>query len=206
MAEFVLNQMELSAIGEVANIAIGNSATTLGVLIRDNIDISVPFVEIKNKGDIVKEYNHDYIITRVNYVKGIQGYSIFYLKEDDVKMIADLMMGGDGHGMFYEQEMSELHLSAVSEAMNQMMGAAATAMGVMLDRMVDISTPETVKKNAGEYIQGEFPNDEKFVQISFQCKLGQLMVCDMVQMYPYTLAKAIADLFIIKKEKDSVLY
>lgn len=206
MAEIILNQLEISAIGEVANISLGNSMTTLGILIRDNIDISVPEVEIKNKGDIVKEYNHEYIIARVNYVKGIQGYSMLFLKEDDVKMIADLMMGGDGHGMFFEQPMSELHMSAISEAMNQMMGAAATAMGLMLDRMVDISTPETCQKNAGEYMSVEFPNDEKFVQITFQCKLGSLIVCDMVQMYPHTLAKAIADLFLLKKEKENVVY
>lgn len=202
MPEIKLNEMEISAIGEVSNISLGNAATSLGILIHNNIDISIPSVEIKNKGDIVKNHESDSIITRVNYVKGIQGYSILFLKPDDVKMIADLMMGSDGYGMFFQQDLSELHMSAISEAMNQMMGSAATAMGIMLDRLVDISTPEVVQMNAGEYVKYEFPNDDKFVQISFDVKLGELIVCQMVQMYPLMLAKAIADLFILKKESE----
>lgn len=199
MAEIVLNDMEISAIGEVANITLGNSATSLGILMRDDVDISVPKLEIKNKGDIVRNHNENAVITKVDYVKGLQGYSILILKENDVKMITDIMMGSDGYGMFYEQELSELHLSAVSEAMNQMMGSAATAMGIMLDRLVDISTPQTTHMNQGEYIQLEFPDDDRFVQITFDMKIGKKMVIEMVQMYPYILAKAIADLFLIKK-------
>ncbi len=202
MDELTLNDMEISAIGEVSNISLGNAATALGILLRDDIDISVPNVLIKNKGDIVSEGNACEIITRVNYVKGIQGYSILMLKTDDVKMMTDLMMGSDGHGMFFQQDLSDLHLSAVSEAMNQMMGSAATAMGIMLDRLVDISTPETIQMNAGEYIQLEFPNDDKFVEIAFDVQLGKEIKCNMVQMYPYTLAKAIADLFIIRKKNE----
>ena len=203
MQEITLSEMELSAIGEVANITLGNAATSLGILLRDDVEISVPNIEIKNKGDIVKSYSDDCVITRVDYVKGIQGYSILFLKDDHVKMMTDIMMGSDGYGMFYQQDLSELHLSAVSEAMNQMMGSAATAMGIMLDRVVDISTPTTNHQSTGEYIKYEFPNDDKFVQISFEVKLGKNIVTEMVQMYPYVLAKAVADLFIIKKEAQT---
>lgn len=202
MPELNLNEMEISAIGEVSNISLGNAATSLGILVHNNIDISIPKVEIKNKGDIVKNSDAESVIARVNYVKGIQGYSILFLKQDDVKMIADLMMGSDGYGMFYQQEFSELHISAISEVMNQMMGSAATAMGIMLDRLVDISTPEVVQKNPGDYLKLEFPNDDRFVQISFDVKLGDLIVCDMVQMYPLALAKALADLFILRREQE----
>ena len=194
-----LSEMEVSAIGEVANITLGNAATSLGVLVRKNIDISVPMVEIKNKGDFVKNSDTGGVIARVDYVKGLQGYSILCLGINDVKSITDLMMGSDGYGMFYEQEMSELHISAVSEAMNQMMGSAATAMGIMLDRMVDISPPNTVCMNAGEYVEAEFPNDDRFVQISFDMNVGGNMKIQMLQLYPYVLAKAVADLFLIKK-------
>lgn len=203
MGEINLNELEISAIGEVSNISLGNAATALGILIHNNIDISIPKVEIKNKGDIVKENTGNMVITRVNYVKGIQGYSILFLKPDDVKMITDLMMGSDGYGMFFQQDLSELHLSAISECMNQMMGSAATAMGIMLDRLVDISTPEVVQMSAGDYVKYEFPNDDRFVQISFEVKLGDLIVCQMVQMYPFVLAKAIADLFILRKEQGN---
>ncbi len=193
------NDMEISAIGEVANITLGNAMTALSMLLRNDIDISTPFVEIKKKGEFIEELEVKTVVTRVDYVKGLDGYSILFLKEDDVKIMTDLMMGSDGHGMFYEQEMSELHLSAVSESMNQMMGSAATAMGMMLNKLVDISTPTTTQSDPGSYLNNAFPDEEQFVQISFDVRMGELITTRMMQLYPFGLAKAIADLFIVKK-------
>ncbi len=193
------NDMEISAIGEVANITLGNAMTALSMLLHNDIDISTPFVEIKQRGEIVEELAVRSVITRVDYVKGLDGYSVLFLKEDDVKIMTDLMMGSDGHGMFYEQELSELHLSAVSESMNQMMGSAATAMGMMLNKLVDISTPSTSHADPGNYLNDAFPGDERFVQISFDVRMGELISTRMMQLYPFGLAKAVADLFIVKK-------
>ncbi len=197
------NEMELSAIGEVANITLGNAMTALSVLIHGTIDISTPDVEIKNKGDVVRDHLEKCVITRVDYVKGVDGFSVLFLKEDDVKILTDLMMGSDGHGMFYLQDMSELHLSAVSESMNQMMGSAATAMGMMISKMVDISTPTTIQMEAGKFIDDSFKNDDRFVQINFDVKMNDLIDTQMIQLYPFRLAKAIADLFIVKKQQNN---
>ena len=204
MQEVTLNEMEISAIGEVANISLGNAATSLSILLRDNVNVSVPNVEVKIKGDLVKDTNVDDVMVRVDYIKGIRGYSLLYLKEDEIKMIADIMMGSDGHGMFYQQDLSELHLSAISEAMNQMMGSAATAMGIMLERMVDISTPSMVRISTGDKCNLEFPEDDRFVQINFKVKLGKEIETQVVQMYPLVLAKAVADLFLIKKQTRKI--
>ena len=202
MAAMGFNDMEMSAIGEVANITLGNAVTALSMLLHSDIDISTPHVEIKNKGDIIKEHSEKAVVTRVDYVKGLDGYYLLFLNEEHVRVMTDLMMGSDGHGMFYEQEVSELHLSAVSESMNQMMGSAATAMGMMINKLVDISTPNTVMKDPGSYVDDSFPNDDRFVQISFEVKMGELIVTSMMQLYPFRLAKAIADLFIVKKSNE----
>lgn len=196
------NDMEVSAIGEVANITLGNAVTALSLLLHNDIDISTPLVEIKNKGDQVRALSEKTIVTRVDYVKGLNGNCLLFLKEDDVKIMTDLMMGSDGHGMFYEQDISELHLSAVSEAMNQMMGSAATAMGMMLDKLVDISTPSTRHEEAGSYNHDAFGTEERFVQISFDVYMGELIKTKIIQLYPFGLAKAIADLFIVKRDQN----
>ena len=198
------NEMELSAIGEVANITLGNAVTALSVLIHSFIDISTPHVEIKDKDAIVAEQPDKSVVTRVDYVKGLDGYSVLFLKEEDVKIMTDLMMGSDGHGMFYEQDISELHLSAVSESMNQMMGSAATAMGMMLNKLVDISTPNTALTDPGHYINDAFQQEDRFVQITFDLKMGELIRTQMVQLYPFRLAKAIADLFLVKKSQGEI--
>lgn len=196
------NEMEISAIGEVANITLGNAVTALSVLLHNDIDISTPLVEIKNKGEIVESLPVKTFVTRVDYVKGLDGYSVLFLREDDVKIMTDLMMGSDGHGMFFEQDVSELHMSAVSESMNQMMGSAATAMGMMINKLVDISTPRTFEVAPCEYLNDAFPKEERFVQISFEVKMGKLITTNMMQLYPFRLAKAIADLFIVKKNQS----
>ena len=198
------NEMELSAIGEVANITLGNAVTALSVLIHSFIDISTPHVEIKDKDAIVAEQPDKSVVTRVDYVKGLDGYSVLFLKEEDVKIMTDLMMGSDGHGMFYEQDISDLHLSAVSESMNQMMGSAATAMGMMLNKLVVISTPNTTLTDPGHYINDAFQQEDRFVQITFDLKMGELIRTQMVQLYPFRLAKAIADLFLVKKSQGEI--
>ncbi len=198
------NEMELSAIGEVANITLGNAVTALSVLIHSFIDISTPHVEIKDKDAIVAEQPDKSVVTRVDYVRGLDGYSVLFLKEEDVKIMTDLMMGSDGHGMFYEQDISDLHLSAVSESMNQMMGSAATAMGMMLNKLVDISTPNTTLTDPGHYINDAFQQEDRFVQITFDLKMGELIRTQMVQLYPFRLAKAIADLFLVKKSQGEI--
>ena len=106
--------------------------------------------------------------------------------------------------MFYEQDISELHLSAVSESMNQMMGSAATAMGMMINKLVDISTPNTILTDPGNYINDAFQQEDRFVQITFDLEMGELIRTQMVQLYPFKLAKAIADLFLVKKSNGEI--
>ena len=111
-------------------------------------------------------------------------------------------MGSDGNGDFAKMDLGELHMSAVSEAMNQMMGAAATSMSVMLERKTDISTPEAKFMQDGEYLAYEFPDDDRFVKVGFRMKVGDIIDSPVVQLYPHDLGKAISDLFLIRKAKE----
>ena len=112
--------IEIDAIGEISNICLGNSASTLNMLVREKIDITPPRVEIIEKSEYIKEVSSKRVFVKVNYVEGLRGCSILMLEEQDAKAIADLMMGGDGNGPYAQMELGELHMSAVSEAMNQM--------------------------------------------------------------------------------------
>ena len=141
MGSYIFTDMEIDAIGEISNICLGSSASTLSMLVRHTVDITPPKVEIVEKSEYTKNVSSKKVFVKVNYVEGVKGCSILMLEEHDAKAIADLMMGSDGNGDFAKMELGELHISAVSEAMNQMMGAAATAMSVMLERKTDISTP-----------------------------------------------------------------
>lgn len=126
--QLFFTELEIDAIGEISNICLGNSASTLSMLVRQTVDITPPRVEIIEKSEYTKNVSSKKVFVKVNYVEGVKGCSILILEEQDAKAIADLMMGSDGRGDFARMELGELHVSAVSEAMNQMMGAAATSM------------------------------------------------------------------------------
>lgn len=202
MDNYTFTPMEIDAIGEISNICLGSSASTLNMLVREKIDITPPRVEIIEKHEYIKEVPSKKVFVRVNYVEGLQGCSILMLEEQDAKTIADLMMGGDGNGTFAQMKLDELHMSAVSEAMNQMMGAAATSLSIMLERKTDISTPEAQFIEGGQYIGCVFPDDDKFIKVGFRMQIGSSISSPIVQLYPYMLAKAISDLFLIKKAKE----
>lgn len=202
MDKFVFTPMEIDAIGEISNICLGSSASTLNMLVRQPVDITPPRVEIIEKKEYIKDVASKKVFVKVSYVEGLAGCSILMLDEQDAKTIADLMMGGDGHGDFAMMDFGELHMSAVSEAMNQMMGAAATSLSVMLERKTDISTPEAVYMDKGQYIAYTFPDDDKFVKVGFKLTIGDVLSSPIVQLYPHNLGKAISDLFLIKKSKE----
>ena len=189
-----LSSTEMDTIGEVANISMGTAATTLFSLVNRKVDISTPVVSEATWKDIAQNYEKPCVFIRIGYTLGLDGSNILVLKERDVKVITDLMMGNDGTNT--DGELSELHLSAISEAMNQMMGSAATSLSSMLNKMIDISPPvadlidlqETVDESEIEpFLAGNF------VKIAFKMQIGDLVDSEIMQLYPYSFAHEMCD-------------
>ena len=130
--EELLSDIEKDAVGEIANISMGTSATTLYSLVNRKVNITTPKVSLATWDSIVEDYPTPCVFVQIKYTIGLNGSNILVLREEDVKIITDLMMGGDGTNT--DGELGELHLSAISEAMNQMMGSAATSLSSMIDR------------------------------------------------------------------------
>ena len=131
--EALLTDVEKDAIGEIANISMGSAATTLYSLVNRKVNITTPVVSLATWETMVGDYERPCVFIQIKYTAGLDGHNILILKEHDVKIITDLMMGGDGTNT--DGELSEIHLSAISEAMNQMMGASATSLATMLGKM-----------------------------------------------------------------------
>ena len=189
-AEAELSEAEIDAIGEIANISMGTAATTLFSLVNRKVEISTPVVSYATWDDVVTKYERPCVFIRIAYTVGLDGSNILVLKENDVKIITDLMMGGDGTNT--EGELGELHLSAISEAMNQMMGSAATSLSSMLNKKIDISPPKAdLIDLTGEIDESE--TDEflagRFVKISFRMEIGDLVDSEIMQLYPISFAK-----------------
>ena len=185
-----LTPEERDGIGEIANISMGTAATTLFSLVNHKVEISTPVVSDATWDDIVDNYEKPCVFIRIAYTVGLDGSNLLVLREHDVKVITDLMMGGDGTNT--DGELGELHLSAISEAMNQMMGSSATSLSSMLDKTIDISPPSADLINLSETID-ESEIDEflsgKFVKISFKMVIEDLVDSEIMQLYPYSFAK-----------------
>ena len=134
-----LTDIEKDAIGEISNISMGTAATTLSQLLNQKVNITTPKVSYATWDGLLKDYAEPCVCIQVYYTIGLEGNNLLILKESDVKIITDLMMGGDGTNT--SGELSDLHLSAISEAMNQMMGSASTSLSSMLSKKIDISPP-----------------------------------------------------------------
>lgn len=185
-----LTDNEKDAIGEIANISMGTAATTLFSLVNRKVEISTPVVSLATWDDIVEAYERPCVFIRIAYTVGLDGNNLLILKENDVKIITDLMMGGDGTNT--DGELGELHLSAICEAMNQMMGSAATSLSSMLNKTIDISPPHAdlidLQENVDEGTIDEFLKNP-FVKISFKMEIGDLVNSTIMQLYPISLQK-----------------
>ncbi len=194
-----LTEVEKDAIGEVANISMGTSATTLYSLVNRKVNITTPVVEETTWDEVVGDYEKPCVFIQIKYTVGLNGTNILVLKEHDVKVITDLMMGGDGTNV--DGEITELHLSAISEAMNQMMGSSATSLSSMLGKMIDISPPEASLVD----LQTKVPRDltpllgDEFVKISFRMQIDDLVDSTLMQLYPLDFARSIYETFMTQQ-------
>lgn len=186
----LLTDAEKDAIGEISNISMGTAATTLFSLVNQRVVITTPVVEYATWKDIINSYDKPCVFIQIYYEDGLDGNNILILKEKDVKIITDLMMGGDGSNA--TGELSDLHLSAISEAMNQMMGSAATSISSMLEKRVNISPPTASIVELHDNIKGEnIANFLKgnFVRVSFHMEIGDLVDSVLMQLYPFDFAR-----------------
>ena len=191
-----LTHEQRDILGEIANISMGNAATTLSMMVNKRVDITTPRVSVINRSEALDDYEKTCIFVQIHYIKGLEGNNVFILKEPDVLCMTDLMMGGDG--THTEGEVNELHLSAASEAMNQMMGTSATSMASMLSVPVDISTPEIsrIDVESVKMFEKMFETEmEKFIKIACRMEIGTLIDSTMVQLYPVRFADQMCEKF-----------
>lgn len=194
--KFQLDDHDKDAVGEISNISLGTAATTLSSLLNQKVNITTPTVSVATWDDLSKKYDRPCVMLQISYIEGLDGNNVLVLKEKDVKVITDLMMGGTGQ-IDENEPLSELHLSAIGEAMNQMMGSAATSMSSMFNRKIDISPPvanviETYTDTFDD--MPEFLKHE-FVMVAFMMQIGDLVDSEIMQLYPVSFAKELLNMF-----------
>ncbi len=204
----ILSPEEKDAVGEISNICMGTAATTLYSLVNQKVVITTPVVEVTNWEKLTAEYAKPCVFINIFYKEGIDGNNVLILKEDDVRIITDLMMGGDG--LNPAPEITDLHLSAICEAMNQMMGSTATSLSTMLNCKIDISPPEADlmdmdSEKIPDHISDFMKSD--FVKVTFRMTIGDLVDSTIMQLYSIDFSKELYHRFIdgeAEKAKNTI--
>ena len=186
----LLTDNEKDMLGEIGNISMGSASTALYQIINQKVNITTPVVTLTTLKEIKESFETPNVVLDVEYTTGIVGRNILIIHIKDAAVIANLMMGGDG--IVEGHDLSELEISAVSEAMNQMIGSAATSMATMFGRKVDISPPTSrVVEDENVAISDTIPEDEPIVKVSFRLTIGDLVDSNIMQIFPIKTAKNI---------------
>lgn len=190
-----LTELEQDALGEIGNITFGSAATALSTLLGLKVDITTPKVSIISRTEFEEAFPKPHVAVHVNYVDGFEGINSLVIKKRDAQIIADLMLGGEGNPA--DEDLNEIHISAVQEAMNQMMGSSATSMSTIFNRFVNISPPgiDILNLESGEGVTN-LPPDETLIQVSFRLLVGDLIDSNLMQLLPVHFAKNMVDMLI----------
>ena len=182
------NEMEIDAIGEIMNISLGASATAISTLLGTKVNITTPVVQVKNKENFEFRELEPAIGVEIAYVQGIDGRNIMMFSRNDVRIIVSMMMGSE----IPEEEfvMDEINASAIREAMNQMMGASATALSEFLGTTVDISTPISYEITDGAAFKDKyFEGAEENVVIRFTLEIEDNLKSEFLNIMSVDLVK-----------------
>ncbi len=199
-----LTDDEIDSIGEIGNISMGTAATTLFTLLNKKVNITTPRVSVTTMQEIAEEFFAPSVLVKVTYKTGIIGDNFLVLKVEDVLVITDLMMGGDGTNT--DGEVTDMHLSAISEAMNQMIGSSSTSLSDMLGFMIDITPPEAYLETLSEtdFSKFGYTREDKVVKIAFDMQIGDLVNSEIMQILPFDLGKDMVSKMLSGKQVDPV--
>lgn len=191
--EEILSDIEKDLLGEIGNISMGSASTALSTIINQQVNITTPVVSVTTLKNLKDNFQVPNIALEVKYTSGIMGENLLVMKITDAAVIANLMMGGNG--VAENSELSEIEISAVSEAMNQMIGSAATSMATMFSREVNISPPESrIWSDASSNLSDNINDNENIILVSFRLTIGDLVDSNIMQLLPVETAKKIVSI------------
>lgn len=199
--EEILSDIEKDLLGEIGNISMGSASTALSTIISQQVNITTPVVSINTLNSLRNNFEVPNIALEVRYTSGIVGENLLVMKVTDAAIIANLMMGGDGR--VNSQELSEIEESAVLEAMNQMIGSAATSMATMFSREVNISPPNAkIWNDTTEKFTNGIGENENIIQVSFRLTIGELVDSTIMQILPLETGKKIVSIMMGNENEE----
>ncbi|MDD2585248.1 MAG: flagellar motor switch phosphatase FliY [Syntrophomonadaceae bacterium] len=198
-----INDFEKDTLGEIGNISMGTAATTLSTILGRKVAITTPDVSITSKEQLQAEYPMPYVVIEVEYKEGLNGANILIMKQEDAAVIANLMMGSIGSNN--DGILGEIELSAVGEAMNQMMGSATTSLSSMFNKRIDIAPPALTLVDLGKEHLKLSGNYNNMVAVKFKMEIQDLVDSEIMQIIPLDAVKDMIGMLMGNTTEESTL-
>lgn len=204
MEHNVFSSLEMDAIGEIMNISLGSSATAVSNMLNHRVNITTPKVSVITVKDFTLGNLNPAVGVEIKYVAGLEGSNLMLMKRSDIKVIVDILLGSETPDE--EFELNELTISAVCEVMNQMMGAASTALSDFLGRMVNISPPSSIELDDFEGFKNErFPNpDDTLVVVKFSLSIEGALESEFLNIMSVPLARDLVSGFSLNEGQSNI--
>ena len=176
-----------AAVEHSVGIVATSAAEVLTTLLGELVTATTPAVE--QTDDPLGGLAYPRVMVEIPYLAGVEGGMLFVLAPQDSATLAGVMMGLDapmGDGL------SELELSAVAEAMSQMMGTAATALGAFVGRDVEIAPPVCTVVDDVASARSTFPHAAH----SSRCQIvSERITAEVLQLLPADVASHLEEAF-----------
>ncbi len=187
------NEMELDAIGEIMNISLGASATAVSTMLGTTVNITTPVVSVLTRQEFEFRRLEPAIGVEIDYVEGLDGKNIMMFRREDVGIIVGTLLGEDPSEFV---ELDEIHISAICEVMNQMMGSSATALSEFLGTIVNISTPKSFDVGDPEEFKIKyFPEESGMVVVRFRLEIEGKLNSEFMNIMSTKLTKRLLEPF-----------
>ena len=201
--DYILTGTQVDTLGEVGNICMGAVATTMYTLLDKRVAITTPRLSVHTTKEVLSMYAVPFVVVEVEYVEGVDGKNLLLLKEPDAALITDLLMGGDGN-IEEPIELSELHMSAISEITNQMIGASATALSKILNAPINISPPVSNRVDVNTDVGFILNDSEMVIKVSFDMEIEGLLKSQLLQIIPFSVGVELVNLVTSYVEEEEV--
>lgn len=176
---------------DISGSSMNAAATALSTILNKQVTIAEPHVNEVSPDKITADIPGAAIVVEVEYAGGIKGPTYIVFLKDHGARIADLMMGGDGTTP--PEEINELYLGALGEALEQMIESSAASLSSSLGKTVTAAKPKIKVVDFQKGIPKELPvfKEDKVIKIDYNLTLGDLTEGKLVQLLPLNIAKPI---------------
>jgi flagellar motor switch protein FliN/FliY len=180
-----LSEAERAAFQELLHGVTESQGSNLSILTGKSVTIGDPVVRVRTPTDLAADAPEDLVDVRVDLTDGLRGEHSYLLARDSAADIASLMMGQKGG------ELDEASLSAVAEAVTQITGTLATAVGNQIGRLIKTAPPDL---RQAKRAQVRLPPGEVCVSAEYPLTVEGAAPSRLIEVFSLSLATEILQL------------